>query len=76
MELDHDEPPDGQHQGVPDRYCVDKDGEVSMKQEENSPVVRKLKGKYFLRIKKLNLTFSSMVLDEPWSRYMWMAKGM
>ena len=46
VELDHDEPPDGQHQGVPDRYCVDKDGEVSMKQEEYSPVVRKLKRIY------------------------------
>jgi hypothetical protein len=52
--LDHDQPPDGQHQGVPDGHRVNEYGEVTMKQEENSPVVRKLGNNYFLRVVTLN----------------------
>ena len=45
--LDHDQPPDGQDQGVPDGHCVEEHGEVPMKQEEHGPVVGKLYSNYF-----------------------------
>ena len=42
VELDYDQPPDGQHQGVPDGHRVQDHGEVHMEQKEETPVVRKL----------------------------------
>ena len=39
---DHDEPPDGQGEGQPDRDCVDHDAEVSVEQEEGCPCKGKL----------------------------------
>ena len=41
--LDHDVPPDGEGEGEPDGHRVDHDAEVGMEQEENCPVLRKLK---------------------------------
>ena len=34
VELDHDQPPDSQYQGVPDGHRVEDHGEVHMEQEE------------------------------------------
>ena len=48
-ELDHQQPPDGQAEGEPDRHCVDHDGEVGVKQEENSPG----HGEHLLRVSVL-----------------------
>ena len=45
VELDHDEPPHGQHQGVPDGHRVKDHGEVHMEQQKEPPVVGKLKEK-------------------------------
>ena len=45
-EFDHDHPPDGQEEGQPDGHGVDHDGEVCVKQEENSPG----KGEFLLRV--------------------------
>ena len=42
-EFYHDEPPDGKGKGEPDGDGVDHDAEVGMEQEENCPVLRKLK---------------------------------
>ena len=36
---DHDEPPDGQHQGVPDGHPVEDQSEVGVEQEEDGPAV-------------------------------------
>ena len=43
MELDHDEPPDGQGEGQPDGHRVDHDAEVGVEQEEISPGEGKLR---------------------------------
>ena len=40
--LDHDEPPDGEDQGVPDGHGVHDVGEVDMEQQEHGPGVRVL----------------------------------
>ena len=42
VELDHDQPPDSQHQGVPDGHRVEDHGEVDMEQQEDTPVIGKL----------------------------------
>ena len=34
VELDHDQPPDSKHQGVPDGHCMEDHGEVHMEQQE------------------------------------------
>ena len=36
---DHDQPPDGQHQGVPDGHPVQDQREVDVEQEEDCPAV-------------------------------------
>ena len=41
--LDHDQPPDRQHQGVPDGHGVHDVGEVDVEQEEHCPGVGILK---------------------------------
>ena len=48
-ELDHQEPPDGKAEGEPDGHGVDHDGEVGVKQEENSPG----HGEHLLRVSVL-----------------------
>ena len=39
MVADHDEPPDCQHQGVPDGHSVQDQGEVGVEQQEDCPAV-------------------------------------
>ena len=45
VELDHDQPPDSQHQGVPDGDRVQGHREVAVEPEEQAPAVRKLEEK-------------------------------
>ena len=55
VEPDHDEPPHGQHQGVPGRHRVQDDGEVHVEQEEHAPVVGILSNNIFIIVwSKLN----------------------
>ena len=42
-EPDHDEPPDGQTEGQPDRHCVDHYAEIDVEQQEDGPAHGKLK---------------------------------
>ena len=44
---DHDQPPDGQHQRVPDGHPVQDVAEVSVEQEEDAPAVGILKRKKY-----------------------------
>ena len=50
VELDHDEPPDGEGQREEDGHSVDHHGEVDMEEHEDSPAKRHLAMQFVVKI--------------------------
>ena len=75
VELDHDEPPDGESQGEEDGDSVDHHREVDVEQHKDSPTKRHL-GNIFCQNKNWPLTVSVLGISRSFKRLMWMIKGM
>ena len=75
MELDHDEPPDGEGEREEDSNVVDHHGEVYVEQHEEAPAQRHLAEKVFRRKRKL-FTVSALGMSVLFKRLMWIWKGM